>query len=66
MLSTAKSANVGFQPVVQLTIILAVDRWSHVSISIFTSGRSHQYLWSNNCISRSSLCAYIARRTLFI
>jgi len=26
-----------------LTIILVVDRRSHVSMSIFTSGRSHQY-----------------------
>jgi len=50
-----------FQP-----IILAVDRRSRISTSIFTSGRSHQYLWSSNCISRSSLCSYIARRTLFI
>ena len=39
---------------------------SRVSTSIFTSGRLHQYLWSNNCISHSSLCSYIARRTLFI
>ena len=29
-----------------LTIILEVDRRSRVSASIFTSGRSHQYLWS--------------------
>ena len=48
-----------------ISIILEVDRRSRVSASIFTSGRSHQYLWSNNCISRSSLCCYIARRTLF-
>jgi len=48
------------------TIILAVDRRSRISTSIFTSGRSRQYLWSNNCISHSSLCCYIARRTLFI
>ena len=48
------------------TIILAVDRRSRVSTSIFTTGRSHQYLWSSNCISRSSLCCYIARQTLFI
>ena len=47
-------------------IILAVDRRSRVSTSIFTSGRSHQYLWSNNCISHSFLFCYIARRTLFI
>jgi len=43
------------------TIIVAVDRRSRVSTSIFTSGRSHQYLWSNNSISCSSLCCYIAR-----
>jgi len=49
-----------------VSIILAVDRQSLVSTSIFTSSRSHQYLWSNNCISHSSLCCYIARRTLFI
>ena len=48
------------------SIILAVDRRSRVSTSIFTSGRSHQYQWSNNCISHSSLGSYIARRTLFI
>jgi len=49
-----------------ISIILAVDRRSRISTSIFTSGRSHQYLWSNNCISPSSLCSYIARQTLFI
>jgi len=48
------------------SIILAVDRRSRVITSIFTSGRSHQYLWSNNCISHSSLCSYIARWTMFI
>jgi len=49
-----------------VSIILAVDRQSLVSTSIFTSSRLHQYLWSNNCISHSSLCCYIVRRTLFI
>jgi len=49
-----------------LSIILARDRRSRVSTSIFTSGRWHQRLWSSNCISCSSICCYITRRTLFV
>jgi len=48
------------------TIILAVNRRSRVIMSILTSARSYQYLWSNNYISHISLCCYIARCALFV